>query len=55
MMADIKKYLQVSLNERESNVFFLWQKEKPVPLEKLKTAIFRMTRVPFGASASQRQ
>lgn len=54
MMADINKaFLQISLNERDRDVLrFLWLKEKPLPFEELKVVIMRMTRVPFGASAS---
>ena len=54
MMADITKaFLQIGLNERDRDVLrFLWFKERPAPFEDLKLAIMRMTRVPFGATAS---
>lgn len=54
MMADITKaFLQIGLNERDRDVLrFLWFKERPAPYEDIKVAIMRMTRVPFGASAS---
>lgn len=54
MMADITKaFLQIGLNERDRDVLrFLWFKERPTPYEEIKVVIMRMTRVPFGASAS---
>lgn len=54
MMADVTKaFLQISLNKRDRDVLrFLWLKDKPSPSEEIKVCVMRMTRVPFGASAS---
>lgn len=54
MMADVTKaFLQISLNEKDRDVLrFLWLRSKPSAFEELKVCVMRMTRVPFGASAS---
>ncbi|XP_064475573.1 uncharacterized protein LOC135389456 [Ornithodoros turicata] len=55
VLADIQKaFLQVSLSEEDRDALrFLWYKETPLPGMELPPIVtWRMTRVPFGATAS---